>query len=87
MAHYILRYRGAGAIPEGDVEHIRAQRDVQILDTSPRMLLIDAPRDDMQTLAASLADWVVTPETTYTVPDPRPHVVAGGSGRPGIRGK
>jgi hypothetical protein len=73
MTHFILRYRGTGAKPEKDVRRIECLPHLRILDdSSPRMLLVEAPADEMQALADSLTDWVISAERNYKLPDPRP---------------
>jgi hypothetical protein len=71
MARYILRYRGAGPCPERDVELIAALPGVEVLDESPRMLLVDATEEDLRTTIADLRGWVMSAETAVPLPDVR----------------
>ena len=73
MSHYILRYKGAGRKPAGDVEKIRTLPGLKVLDEgSPRMILVDAPEGALNALAEALPDWTVSPEQMFRLPDPRP---------------
>lgn len=70
---FVLRYRGEGAKPEADVERVREMAAV-VDESSPRMLLVESRPEPLRTLVDSLADWMMTPEQTYTVPDTRKKV-------------
>jgi hypothetical protein len=75
MNRYILRFRGQGAKPAADVERIRSLPNATVLDDeSARMLLVEAPADELQTAMASLPGWVMTEERMILLPDPRPRV-------------
>ncbi len=75
MSHYILRYIQAGAKPAGDVDKIKALPGLKMLDeSSPRMLLVDAPSGALTSLLKTLPDWTVSPEQVYQLPDPRPRL-------------
>ena len=72
IGRFILRYRGKGSIPDEDLGRIRSLSDVQIIDSSPRMLLIEAPDDELKSALSSMSEWVVAKETLIPRPDPRP---------------
>jgi hypothetical protein len=73
MHRFILRYRGPGAKPAADVEHVRNLEGAKVLDdSSPRMLLVEAPEETLRGAVASLRDWMVAPEQTYAAPRPSP---------------
>ena len=75
MSHYILRYKGKGRKPAGDVEKVKARPGLKVLDEgSPRMMLVDAPESALDALAEALPDWTVSPEQIYQLPDPRPRL-------------
>jgi hypothetical protein len=74
MNKYILRYRGEGMRPEEDVELIRSLPKTAVLDDSGRMLLVEAPEDDLRMALQSLPDWVMAEEKFIPLPDPRPKV-------------
>jgi len=71
---FVLRYRGNGSKPEVDVGRVRALADTVVVDSSARMLLVEAPPDSLSELVASLTDWVMAPEQTLAVPDTRQRV-------------
>ena len=75
MERFIVRYRGAGPKPEEDVRRIRALPTTTVIDDSPRMLLVAAPEAELRSLIASMSDWVLAPERTIKLPDPRPKPV------------
>ncbi len=73
MNRFILRFRGSGPKPVEDVERIRALKDAVVLDdSSPRMLLVEAPQVELKALIDALPNWIMTPERMIPVPDPRP---------------
>jgi hypothetical protein len=73
MSRFVLRFRGKGPAPADDIERIRALPKTKVLDnTSPRMLLVEAPEEDLRALVDSLPEWVMTPEKMISLPDPRP---------------
>lgn len=61
-------------MPEGDVQRIRGHERVSVVDSTDRMLLVDAEPNDVETLKASLPDWVFSEEQTMSAPDPRPRI-------------
>jgi hypothetical protein len=74
MGRYILRFRGKGGMPDSDVQRIRGYQRLNVVDSTDRMLLVDGDASDVQSLKASLPDWVVSEERTMTAPDPRPRI-------------
>ena len=74
MAGYILRFRGAGPIPAKDMERIRSLKGLNVLDSTSRMLLVDAPDDELKSLVDSMQEWVLSQERTVSRPDPRPKI-------------
>lgn len=74
MRRFILRYRGEGARPQDAVEKIRAIGGASVLEDSARMLLVEAPEQELRQALGSEADWIVAPEVTYEVPDTRKKV-------------
>ncbi|HEV8130549.1 MAG TPA: hypothetical protein VGQ81_04815 [Acidobacteriota bacterium] len=75
MGRFILRYKGPGPKPDEDVELIRGLANTKVLDDSSRMLLVAAPESDLQELIGSMPDWVMSPEQTIQLPDPRPKIL------------
>jgi hypothetical protein len=70
MKRYVLRYHGKGAPPDQDHDHIRGMEGLKILDTSPRMYLVEAAEPAARQLE-QLPSWSVTPETVVPLPDTR----------------
>lgn len=72
---FILRYCGKDAKPAGAAARVEASDAVKVLDdSSPRMLLVEGPKQAVEALAGTLSDWVVSAERTMKVPNPRPQV-------------
>ena len=74
MTRYILRCRGEGTKPSAAVEAIRSLPHATVIDEAGRMLLVEAPKDELTTALHTLSNWVLAEEQIYTVPDPRPHI-------------
>lgn len=73
MDRFILRYQGKGSKPQWNVQQIRSLQNITVVDdSSPRMILVDAPEDELRALVDSMPDWVMSREKTYRLPDPRP---------------
>lgn len=75
MQRYILRYKGTGSKPDKDAERIRALPNASVLNESSRMMLVAAPETELRGLIESMPDWVISPEQTLKVPDPRPKIL------------
>jgi hypothetical protein len=71
MARYILRYRGAAARPDTDAARIAALPGVEVVDDSPRMLLVDAPETTLREALKGMAGWVMSAERPVPLPDAR----------------
>jgi hypothetical protein len=69
---YVLRYRGRGGLPAPDLARI--EREVHIVDRSPRLLLVEATSAHLARLLDSLPRWIAADERGVTLPDARPHV-------------
>jgi hypothetical protein len=72
MTRYVLRYRGSGRAPVGDVAHI--ERSLRVLDRAPDMLLVEATGSGVHRVMAGLPSWVAAEETTIPVPSTHPTV-------------
>jgi hypothetical protein len=70
MKRYVLRYEGKGAPPDQDHARIRGIEGLKILDTSPRMYLVEAAEPAAQQLEQR-PSWSVTPDTVVPLPDTR----------------
>ena len=76
MSHFILRYRGSGSVQPADVGRIRALPNAKILDSSSdRMILIEASEEDLRAALKDMPDWLMIPEQTVPLPDPRKKVL------------
>jgi hypothetical protein len=72
MGRYILRFTGKGPRPAADVKRIRAAVRLQVLDESPRMLLVETSEERIREVISSLPGWSWTQERTIRLPDTRP---------------
>ncbi len=82
VSRFVLRYRGQGTGQAEDIERIRASPNVTVIDdSSPHMLLVDAPDAELTSLVSKMPDWVMAREQMIQLPDPRPKV------RRGVRNK
>jgi hypothetical protein len=72
MAQFILRYRGTGGPSPRDIEAIRGNARIQVLDdSSRRMMLVEGPEDDVKTLVDSMPGWIAVAEQGVPLPDTR----------------
>ena len=72
---FVLRYRGEGTKPDGDVARVRELAGAVIVDaSSPRMVLVESEPGPLRELVDGLDDWVVGTDQTYGVPDTRKKV-------------
>jgi hypothetical protein len=74
MGRFILRYTGSGPTSASFVEQVRSHQDVSILDESPHMLLVDGPEAVLRRLLETSSGWLLVPESSVSLPDPRPQV-------------
>ena len=73
MGRFILRYRGQGPKPEGDVARLRSLPGASVIDaSSPRMVLVEAPEEPLRRLVEQTDGWVMSTERTYDLPSPHP---------------
>ena len=54
------------------MRRVRAVRAMKVLDESGRMLLVEAPRAELEALVESMPDWILSEEKAISLPDPRP---------------
>ena len=71
---FVLRYRGEGPAPDDDVTKVAEVADA-VVDTAPRMLLVESDPDALHALVESLPDWVMAPEQGFPIPDTRKRAV------------
>ena len=73
MDRFILRFRGSSPRPAEDIQRIRSLRRLKVIDdSSPRMLLVEAPETELKKLVDSMPDWIISQEKMIPLPDPRP---------------
>jgi hypothetical protein len=73
MSRFIVRARGPVPIEE-IVDRLRRVGSIQILDSTARMVLIDADSGDVVTEALHGSDAVVAEETSYRHPSSKPRL-------------
>jgi len=69
---YILRFLGQGQVPPADVARI--EREIRVLDRSPRMLLVESTGPQLARLVETLPRWAAAEEHTVPVPSTRPRI-------------
>jgi hypothetical protein len=72
---FILRFRGTGPIPGETLERINALPDFDVVDSTSRMLLVEATDEDAQALIETMPGWALSAEQTVPLPDSRPKVL------------
>lgn len=76
MPRFIVRFRGTGPAQEADVNRIRALPETKVIDaSSPRMMLVEAPEERLRDAIEEMPGWVMSPEQTIQLPDPRQKVL------------
>jgi hypothetical protein len=73
-SRFVLRYRGDGPKPDADVARLQELADAEIVNSSARMLVVEATPGPLRDLVDSLPDWVMGPDISYEVPDTRKKV-------------
>ena len=80
---FILR-ANPGQAPELDAEgleqRLRKSHGVQVLDRTPRMLLVGGERAELELALHGCRGWTLMPESTTPLPDPRPRLKGKASG-------
>ncbi len=73
MGRFILIFRGKGPKPVEDVERFRTLRNTTVLDdSSPRMILVEAPDAELMALVDTMPEWIITQEKMIPLPDLHP---------------
>ena len=72
---FVLRYRGDGPKPDADVALVQELTDAVVLNSSSRMLLVEAEPEPLRDVVRGLPDWVMGPDVAYEVPDTRKRVL------------
>jgi len=74
MSRFILRYSG-GAAPQEHTDLVAAAPNVKVVDSSPKMMLIEADDNVARNLASKLSGWTLHPEVQYRIPDTRKGII------------
>lgn len=74
MSRFVLRFSGAGMAPVELARHLRSIAGVKVLDSSPRMFLIESAKPALEQMAEKLSGWQIVPESFTPLPDPRPKI-------------
>ena len=77
MSRFVLRYRGAGQPPVGELARI--EQSLHVLDRSPRMLLVEGSGRGIRQVLAGLPGWVAAEEAVVPVPTTGPALAPGAS--------
>lgn len=75
---FVLRRRQPGGITPELEQEVARLPGVTVQDRSPRMLVVGGDEDTLQRFVQSREGWLLFPERTYRMGDPRP-----GPERPG----
>ena len=70
-SRFVLRYRGEGVVPQGDVTRVQELPGAVVVDSSAKMLVVDAEAEPLRALVDGLPEWVLAPEQSFVVPDVR----------------
>lgn len=71
MNRYILRYGGGATMPATHVENIRSIPGLEVIDESPKMLLVGGEESSLREKLKDLPGWSIHPEQEYSLPDTR----------------
>ena len=67
----MLRYGMARSAPEEHLQMIHSTPGLQVLDESPRMLLVDGEESALREKLKAMPGWSLHPEQSYPLPDTR----------------
>jgi hypothetical protein len=71
MGRYVLRYGGPSSAPAQHLDSIRSIPGLQVLDESPKMLLVGGDESSLREKLKHLPGWSIHPEQDYSLPDTR----------------
>lgn len=77
MPRFIVRYRGPGSKPAQVMDELRALPGSSILDTTDKMVLVEAEEHDLRRVLGPGHQWLIAPEQTYELPEKPPRVSRG----------
>lgn len=55
-------------MPAADVKQVEANPGIHVVDTAPRMLLVDSAPEEAEALVRALPDWVLSAERSVPLP-------------------
>jgi hypothetical protein len=74
-SRFVVRYRGNGPVPAEALDRAAKTAGVRLVDRSARSLLVEGAAEAVRAAFDEAGgEWLVAPEVTYEVPDPRPKV-------------
>ena len=71
MSRYALRYNGPESMPTEHVNAIRSTQGLQVVDESPKMLLVDGNESTLREKLKQMPGWSIHPVQEYKLPDTR----------------
>jgi len=71
MARFVVRYRGNGPRPADTIDRVKGMPGARILEDAGRTLLVEGDESKLRLVFSDESLWVVAPELTYRLPDPR----------------
>jgi hypothetical protein len=72
VERFILRFRGTGPAQPEDLERIKAVSGVTVIDeSSPHMILVEAPHGALDSVVAGMPGWLVAKQGEIPLPDTR----------------
>ncbi len=74
-SRFVLRYSGEGPKPAADVARLQELAGAVIVESSARMLVVEAKPEPLRDVVDALPDWVMGPDMSYDVPDTRKKVL------------
>lgn len=74
MDRFILRFTGTASPPPGEIQRIRSVANIRIIDSSPRMILVEASAEALERALGTLPGWRIVRERTVPLPDTRKRV-------------
>lgn len=74
-SRFVLRYSGEGPKPDADIARLQELAGAVIVDSSARMLVVEAKAEPLRDVVDALQDWVMGPDVSYDVPDTRKKVL------------
>jgi hypothetical protein len=71
MSRFILRYGGSSSIPAESLKSIRTIPGLEVIDQSPKMLLVGGEESALREKLKDMPSWSMHAESAYPLPDVR----------------